>query len=356
MNVANPLMITMPEGSSTIHSFIVANQLNPEATQCLLRCTPEVQEKVVSKGPCHPSKVRDQVAVIKKRIQHANSGVAIGIYAREVESFIAAHNFDEKAKDILRTASNQVQRIVLDRGPLHECENPSAAVLVRAREAARSAVFHDGRPRPPAERENWGPGAIQGGKKRSAQALESESGVPVVTWLSFGAGSAFEKAGFDPTGPAILHNKRDSIFRHGQEILNQVVYDKSTIQIEHDERWQKFPGLGEAFKSQTQEENAFAVATCTEKSCWAAGFHYGWAGREEAAKLALAVAIVAGTDKEEAVGKNFPDFAIILDEAAIGREVAMQGQKAAQQGIQSAQNPLAAAAQAAQTMTFGTEL
>jgi len=347
--------ITVPDGNSEVHTFIIANQLNPEATNCLLRCSVDVQVKVVQKGPCHPSKVRDQVAVIKKRIQHAPSGVAIGIYAREVESYIAAHNFDEKAKDILRTASNQVQRIVIDRGPCNDCENPSAAILVRAREAARSAVFHDGRPRPPAERENWGQ---QGGKKRSAAALESESGVPVVTWLSFGATSAFVQAGFDHTGPAILHNKRDDILNKGHLILEQVVRDKRSIELQHDENWKMFPGLGEQFKSLTSEENVFAVATCTEHGKWAAGFHYGWQGREQAAKLALAVAIIAGNnDLEEKISRLFPDFGIILDEAAIGREVAVSQQQQVAASMQASQNPqLAIAAQAAQRQTFGTEL
>merc|ERR1719261_27146 len=90
--------------NGTIHEWIIANRLNPEATQCLLQCDPEVQLKVILKGSCDPRKVRDQVAVIKKRIQDISRGVATGIYCREVEEFINSHNFDEKAKDVLRTA------------------------------------------------------------------------------------------------------------------------------------------------------------------------------------------------------------------------------------------------------------
>jgi len=290
--------IVVPDGSA-VHDFIVVNQLNPMATDCLLRCTPDIQEKVMSRGPCDPKKVRDQVAVIKKRIQHAQLGRATGICGQEVEAYIANHNFDEKAKDLIRTSANQVQRIVLDRGPITDNPNPSAELLLRIRDAHKTAVFMDGRPRPQAPVR--GPGYQQnipadGGKKRSALALESESGVPVVTWLSFGANSHFVQAGFDGDGPAILHNKRDSIFNKGQDILDQVVRDKSTIQVEHDEKWTKFPGMGEAFKRETGEENCFAVATCTEHGKWAVGFHYGWQGREQAAKLALAVAIVLGTD------------------------------------------------------------
>lgn len=315
--------IVIPAGNAALNDFIVVNQLNPMATDCLLRCTPDIQAKVMSRGPCDPKKVRDQVAVIKKRIQHAQLGRATGICGQEVEAYIANQNFDEKAKDLIRTSANQVQRIVLDRGPISGA-NPSAELLVRVRDAHKSAVFMDGRPRPQAPDRGYGE-SVAGGKKRSAMALESESGVPVVTWLSFGANSHFVQAGFDGDGPAILHNKRDPILKKGWEILEQVVMDQSTIQVEHDEKWEKFPGMGEAFKRETGEENCFAVATCTEHGKWAVGFHYGHQGREEAAKLALAVAIILGTSMENKIGTLFPDFAIICDESAIGRDVAKAG-------------------------------
>ena len=304
------------EGNA-VTQFIIANQLVPEAASCLLRCNPEIQEKVVGRGPCDPTKVRDQVAVIKKRIQHANSGgVASGIHCREVEAFIASRTFDERAKDVLRTAASQVQRVVLDRGPCTDVQNPSAVLLVRVREAQRGVVFMDGR-----HNNKQLPGsAYEGGKKRSALALESESGVPVVTWLSFGANSHFVQAGFAGEGPAILYNKRDDILSQAQDILDKAGCCK--VEVEHDEKWEKFPGIGEAFKKDTGEENVFAIATSSEHGKWAAGFHYGRKGRELAAKLALAVAIVSGSDLENRVGQLFPDFAIILDEAAIGAEVA----------------------------------
>lgn len=159
------------------------------------------------------------------------------------------------------------------------------------------------------------------GSKRPASMLESESGVPVVTWLTFGANSHFVQAGFDADGAAIMYNKRDTIFSKANDILSQCVRNSSAIQVEHDEKWVKFPGIGEQFKKETGEENAFAVATCSEHGKWGVGFHYGNTGREESAKLALAVAIVLGTDMENRIGALFPDFAIICDESAIGREV-----------------------------------
>lgn len=367
--------IAIPEDNLELRNFIMTNQLNPMATDCLLRCSPEVQVKVMSRGPCDPKKVRDQVAVIKKRIQLAQIGRATGICGQEVENFISQHPFDEKAKDVFRASSNQVQRIVLDRGTMLDATNPSAELLMRVRKAHEGAVFMDGRPKVVWEGPLYGGkggggggptyGDAAGSKRGAASMLESEAGVPVVTWLTFGANSHFVQAGFDADGAAIMYNKKDAIFGKAHDILLQVVGNRSSIQCEHDEKWAKFPGIGEQFKKETGEENAFAVATSTEHDKWGVGFHYGQQGREESAKLALAIAIALGTEMENRIGALFPDFAIICDESAIGREVVKskypkltppsQAQHQVQQAAQEVSSAVSARAGAAAALS-GTQL
>lgn len=320
--------VAIPNDNPKLRDFIITNQLNPMATDCLLRCTPEIQEKVMSRGPCDPSKVRDQVAVIKKRVQHAQIGRATGICGQEIENFIARHPMlDEKARDVIRTSSNQVQRIVLDRGPIMDCANPSMELLGRVREAHKGAVFMDGRPKVVWEGPGYSNGSRVPGYKplpkrpRPEETLESEADVPVVTWLSLGPQSQFVQAGFANEGTALLHNNKFQVFTKGWEILQQVVQNPGSIQIEHDDNWNKFPGIGEAFKKETGQEQYYCIATSSEHSKWGAGFAYGYQGREDAARLALAVAIILGSEHENRVGGMFPDFAIMCDEAAIGKEV-----------------------------------
>jgi len=319
----------MTASSNNIHDWIIANRLNPEATQCLLNCDPDIQQKVIMRGSCDPRKVRDQVAVIKKRIQDISRGVATGIYCREVEDFIAAHGFDEKAKDVLRTAAPQVQRVVLDRGPCTEAKNASAVILVRVRDAQRAAQGHymDGRgqklPGMPAGHFGTSLGPTTGAKRTAAQ-LESEAGVPVVTWLTFDPSTPLVQQGFPADVPCMLYTKSINLFSSGEDILREIlanVNDAKSLDIVHDEEWKKFPGVGEAFKKATGEENCFAVATCREFGKWAVGFHAGWKGRDAAAKLALAVSIVSGSPQEEKIARLFPDFSILLDEVAISREI-----------------------------------
>merc|ERR1719183_719278 len=56
----------------------------------------------------------------------------------DVEQFIAEGGLDDRAQDALRGCPPDVQRVVIDRGPLTDTRNPSSAVLGRIRDAQGS--------------------------------------------------------------------------------------------------------------------------------------------------------------------------------------------------------------------------
>eukprot|EP00930_Biecheleria_cincta_P039238 TRINITY_DN26997_c0_g1_i1.p1 TRINITY_DN26997_c0_g1~~TRINITY_DN26997_c0_g1_i1.p1 ORF type:complete len:772 (-),score=139.95 TRINITY_DN26997_c0_g1_i1:156-2471(-) len=152
------------------------------------------------------------------------------------------------------------------------------------------------------------------GQATSSGRGSASVGIPKVTWLSFGPDMSLVGEGMPDTAPMILYDKQQSIFQSASYMISDLVTDMSDVQIHHDEDWKQWPMVGEEYKEQTGEENCFAIATSTEHNKWAAGFHAGKKGRETAAKLALAVAIAAGTELEEKLYRNYPEFRTLLDE------------------------------------------
>lgn len=128
------------EGASEqlLNDFINANNLLPEAIRILKCCDPKIQARVITRGST--AGVRDQIAVLKKRIQEASAAYNLqkdtSIY-QEVEDFIILHTFDEKACHVLRTCLPDIQKSVLDRGLCTEATNPSAILLSRIRSAQK---------------------------------------------------------------------------------------------------------------------------------------------------------------------------------------------------------------------------
>jgi len=73
-----------------------------------------------------------------RRLSAAGSAGAQGtitVSSDAVEVFLAENGIDDKAANTLRGEPPQVQQLVLDRGPLSDCTNPSSALVSRIREA-----------------------------------------------------------------------------------------------------------------------------------------------------------------------------------------------------------------------------
>jgi len=74
----------------------------------------------------------------------ADGGGGSAASSAEVENFIANNRLDVTAAQNLRAEPAHIQRVVIDRGSLAECVNPSSAVIGRIRDAKLDAKY--GRP------------------------------------------------------------------------------------------------------------------------------------------------------------------------------------------------------------------
>jgi len=94
----------------------------------------------------NPTQAYGGMAASAASAQPAQDGGAGGSTASsgEVESFIASNRLDATAAQNLRAEPPHIQRVVIDRGSLAECVNPSSAVIGRIRDAKLDAKY--GRP------------------------------------------------------------------------------------------------------------------------------------------------------------------------------------------------------------------
>jgi len=149
-------------------------------------------------------------------------------------------------------------------------------------------------------------------KEPKVEQVSAASGPnPTVHWLTCADDSPLLQE-YAAEGPALFFDKQQSVFQNASYVLSEVVSALDHVDVEHDPDWKLYPELGEQFKLATGEENCFALAKSKKHGKWGAGFHAGKKGRESAAKLALAVAISAGTEREAQLCSHYPDFARMI--------------------------------------------
>lgn len=118
--------------------FIQTNGLDEKAQEALVACEPEVRQAVMQRGSLAECKKPSAACI--SRINEAKRKARMEGPPMDVEEFIMngiTNGLDEKAADMLREAPAHVQKIVMDRGDLADCRNPSAVVSSRIREATR---------------------------------------------------------------------------------------------------------------------------------------------------------------------------------------------------------------------------
>merc|ERR1719188_294134 len=134
-----------------------------------------------------------------------------------------------------------------------------------------------------------------------------------VFWISVGD-NALTQQGFPPDGAAMVYEKGPNIFSSSAFVLGDIVGDISTeVEIVHDADWEQYPDIGQVVQQATGEEHCFAVAVCASQAKWGIGLASGHKGRENAAKLALAVSLAS--DNPAVAGKlasSYPEFGAIL--------------------------------------------
>jgi len=153
-------VVRSAEGSAELESFVQSTSLDASAEKALRSESREVQMSVLSRGTLEnclnpSSAVMGRIHEARKELMHKvileRRGAAAGgadsdrggsgadaDLAVEVEQFIQENRLDETAARSFKIEAPQVQRAVLDRGSMHDCINPSAAVIGRMRDAKLS--------------------------------------------------------------------------------------------------------------------------------------------------------------------------------------------------------------------------
>lgn len=149
------------------------------------------------------------------------------------------------------------------------------------------------------------------GKGKSAPASWEESASPLSSVhyqkLELPVNSLIVQQGLLASGPAVEWAKDQPIFNSVVHLLNKLLV-QDAAQVEHDADWEKYPDIGRAWQNAAGEEQCFAVAFCPSLGLWGVGVAQGWKGREQAAKLALAMAVHDVRPLAKDAQWEFPDF------------------------------------------------
>eukprot|EP00927_Polykrikos_kofoidii_P000047 TRINITY_DN10021_c0_g2_i1.p1 TRINITY_DN10021_c0_g2~~TRINITY_DN10021_c0_g2_i1.p1 ORF type:complete len:1886 (-),score=379.42 TRINITY_DN10021_c0_g2_i1:126-5783(-) len=125
-----------------VEEFIKENKIDDVAARALLEAGPGAQRSVLGRGGL--TDCRNPSAVCLARLREAKIMQAMKpseptpppslnkeTIAEEIEKFLERNTVDLRAASALRAETPATQRAVLDRGDLHDCQNPSAALMGR---------------------------------------------------------------------------------------------------------------------------------------------------------------------------------------------------------------------------------
>lgn len=127
---------------AVIEEFIKSNGLDSRAEDALRAATGVVQQAVIDRGDL--SDCRNPSSAILGRLRDARNNVGNRRDSNapkiDVEEFITANDLDERAADSIRGCNPEVQQVVMERGDLTDCRNPSAVILARIKDAGKRGV------------------------------------------------------------------------------------------------------------------------------------------------------------------------------------------------------------------------
>lgn len=139
---------------------------------------------------------------------------------------------------------------------------------------------------------------------------------PTVTWINLTEESTLTAEGLPAEAPVLLYEKGVSVFQSTSYIVYDLLgEEKDKLEIVHDPEWTVFPEVGGAMKESGLEETCIAVAKADGR--WAVGAGGNWKHRENAAKLALCVALACDSPKLDSILRSHPEFAAMLEKAGL---------------------------------------
>lgn len=127
-----------------VEEFIQENGLDEKAAAELRAADLKIQIAVLSLGRINSCTNPSAICVARLRAARRNSNGADPATAmqersteisEEVETFLKDNSVDSRAANVLRAQTPEVQRAVLDRGDLADCDNPSTALMGRIKVA-----------------------------------------------------------------------------------------------------------------------------------------------------------------------------------------------------------------------------
>jgi len=296
-----------------VEAFIVDSEVDEATTMALLELDSALQTKVIKMGSLAGKANASEL--LMQRIQRIQGSQQVATEVEEgepvelpedLDMYIERNQLDDRAAEILRTCEPAIIAKCMEKGDVTEANNPSAALLGRLKQI-----------RGKGDSKGKGKGKDKGkdkGKKAPKESWDSyvppsnPDDPPTVLRLEIGAKQS-PLMKMSPDAPAVIYQKGQSACSSSAYILGDLVGDIATqIHIDHDPEWQQYPEVAEAVKWACKEEHCVAVATCPSQGKWAVGLCSNWKGRESAAKLAMAIAITAGTNKIWKIGKDYPEF------------------------------------------------
>jgi len=152
----------------------------------------------------------------------------------------------------------------------------------------------------------------------------------VVKWICLGEDAPFLQQGLPDMAPAVwCGNDLQALLRSSQQILEEMAGGSAaSVTLTHDANWDGFPEVGAAWKEAGGGEDPLCVALCSDYGLWAVGLGSKWKVREQAARLALCVALAASTDTLGNVATQYPDFVALCDRS----NIAISGLESSQAG------------------------
>lgn len=157
-------------------------------------------------------------------------------------------------------------------------------------------------------------------KRKATQALTAEKAAHFA-WLEITGPEkdALVGSGMPTRVPVVPYDRDKKVFQRARSILQNLIDDQEweAVTVEHDEDLTLFPHIVDALNTATGEAIQYCIARHVKLGRWAVGTGYNIKGRENAAKVALAVSIAQEAGKMEKTALDEGDFATFCVQAGL---------------------------------------
>lgn len=157
----------------------------------------------------------------------------------------------------------------------------------------------------------------------AAKALAPKGPAVGVQWIQVAEDSPLVLQGLPELAPALGHTEDLKDLLSGSNNLTFDLAGESAAEIElkHDTEWAEYPEVGAAIKAAGGDDTPICIALHPSQGKWAVGMAGNWKKREQAARLALCVAMAANLEDFSALARTNPDFTRFCEASGIATDV-----------------------------------